>query len=171
MLYYVISICVVIDCSKINNVFFFRSMSDFIPIICYFDGKLTIKENNTPVYVGGKQKGSKVKFFCSYHELKETVYRVTKINSQEYDVKLVSKWVTDSGSSAIDVNDDEDVDALFSVTMKVIELFVIKEELRHFEDANTTNLNQHSTQILGTIPSYPYQSNPSPVFPTCVNTK
>ena len=146
-------------------------MSEFIPIICYFDGKLNLKENNTPVYVGGKQKGSKVKNFCSYHELKETVYRVTKIDSQKYDVRLVSKWVMESGSSAIDVNDDEDVDAMFSVNMKVIELFVVKEELRHYEEAANTNVNQHSTQIIGTIPSCAHQSNPSTIFPTFVNTK
>ena len=73
------------------------------------------------MYVGGKQKGSNVKFFCSYHELKETVYRVTKIDSQKYDVRLVSKWVTDSGSSAIDVNDDDDgVDAMFSLNLPIV---------------------------------------------------
>ena len=78
--------------------------------------------------------------------------------------------MTDSGSSAIDVNDDDDVDAMFSVNMKVIELFVIKEELRH-EETMDTNLNQHSTQIIGTIPSCAHQSNPTPIFPPFMNTK
>lgn len=75
---------------------------------------------------GGKRKGSKIKKYCSFQELKQHVCNVAKIDSRSYDVKLVSKWVTDDGSSAIEVADDKDTNCLFSVEMRVIEIYVIK---------------------------------------------
>jgi len=97
-----------------------------VPIICHYDGNLLIDENSRPTYVGGKHKGSKVRKVCNYRELKSAIYKATKIDSNNYDISFVSKWVTDDGPIAIKVNDDEDVDSMFCVGMKVIELYIKK---------------------------------------------
>ena len=102
-----------------------------VPIICHYDGDLVVDENSKPTYVGGKHKGSKVRRGCNFLELKTAIYKATKIASTEFDISLVSKWVTDDGPIAIEVNDDDDVDSMFCVGMKVIELYVKKTEVVH----------------------------------------
>ena len=58
--------------------------------------------------------------------MKEAVYKATKIKSHEYDIDLVCNWPTDSGSKAIKIVDDDDVELMFSAVTKSIELYVGK---------------------------------------------
>ena len=51
-----------------------------IAAICYYDGELIIDEQLNAKYVGGKQKPAKVRRGCNFVELKEFVYKATKMN-------------------------------------------------------------------------------------------
>lgn len=62
----------------------------------------------------------------------------------------MSKWVTDDKPSAIEVNDDDDVDSMFCVGMKVIELYIKKERV--------VNTSQPQPNVV----EYPYYSSQPP---------
>ena len=102
-----------------------------VPCIFYYDGELFVDEEGKPRYVGGKRKGSEIKNYCTFAELKRRVYEVTKVSPIMYDLKLAVKWVRDDGSSAIDVEDDDDLRSTFSVGMRVVEIFITKVEHIH----------------------------------------
>lgn len=129
-----------------------------VPIIYYYDGQLLINEDDRPKYVGGRRKGSKIKNYCSFEELKRCVFEVTKINPSEFDIQLVAKWVRDDGSSAIEVGDDEDTDSMFSVGMKVIEIYVNKSKRVHVEEPEVSMVESlpitHFQETHCSAPSY-----------------
>jgi len=83
-------------------------------------------------YVGGICKPGRVRNGCTLLDLKESVYKTTKINPNEFDIELAVNWPTDSGSKAIQLLDDEDVEVMFSAVTKSIELYVSKSSERKF---------------------------------------
>ena len=104
-----------------------------ITAVCYYDGELIIDEQLNAKYVGGKQKPAKVRRGCNFVELNESVYKATKINGHEFDIDLVCNWPTDSGSKAIKLSDDDDVEIMFSAVQKTIELYVGKTRIEGYE--------------------------------------
>lgn len=73
----------------------------------------------------------------------KSVFKATKINHCEFDIKLVTKWVINDGSSTIDVEDDRDTDAMFSVGIKVIKLYIKKSKLYMSKSQNIQWQNQY----------------------------
>ena len=99
---------------------------NFIATICYYDGELVIDDQTCGKYNGGSYKPAKVRKGCNFEQLKASVYKATKIQSEFFDIDLVCNWPTDSGSKAIKIVDDDDVELMFSAVSKSIELFVVK---------------------------------------------
>ena len=77
--------------------------------------------------LGGSYKPAKVRKGSTFEQLKESVYKTTKIKQEEYEIEIVCNWPTDSGSKAIKIVDDDDVELMFAASTKSIELFVRKK--------------------------------------------
>ena len=99
----------------------------YIPTICYFDGELVIDDLMCGKYLGGSYKPAKVRKGSTFEQLKESVYKATKIKQEEYEIEIVCNWPTDSDSKAIKIVDDDDVELMFAASIKSIELFVEKK--------------------------------------------
>jgi len=99
---------------------------NIIPTLCYYDGELVVDDQKNGKYVGGLCKPGRVRKGCNLTELKESVYKTTRINREEFEIELVVNWPTDSGSKAIALTDDDDVEVMFSAVSKSIELYVGK---------------------------------------------
>ena len=86
--------------------------------------------------------------------MKEYVYKATKISAIEFDIELEVNWPTDSGSKAITLSDDEDVEVMFSAVKKSIELYVgkvAKENLQeHVQSPIVSTGLGHFTEMLET---------------------
>jgi len=67
-------------------------------------------------------------------EFKESVYKTTKINTNEFDIELAVNWSTDSGLKAKQLLYDEDVEVMFSAVTKSIELYVGKVSKENLQD-------------------------------------
>lgn len=95
------------------------------------------------------------------------IYKATKINSTKFDISLVSKWVTDDGPIAIEVNDADDVDSMFCVGMKVIELYVKKKRVVQISEQQAHIFDYTSQPRLSNTAEqsqmyYPYNSSQRP---------
>lgn len=133
-----------------------------VPTIFYFDGELLVDDEGKPRYVGGRRKGSTIKNHCSFEELKQRAFEVTKANPVIYDLKLAVKWVRDDGASAIDLEDDDDLNFPFSVGIRVIEIYVVRVEHENVVETQAAVISgdeyMHTTQLQETqcsaYPSY-----------------
>ena len=108
------------------------------------------------------EKGSTIKNHCSFEELKQMAYEVTKENPVIYDLKLAVKWVRDDGASTIDLEDDDDLNSTFSAGMRVIEIYVVMVEHENVVETQVPVISRgeymHTTQLQetqwSTYPSY-----------------
>ena len=106
----------------------------FITALIYYDGELVVDGQQNGSYVGGFCKPGRVRRGCTLGALKDTVFQATRINPLEYDIELSVNWPTESGSRAVTLSDDEDVQVLFSTFKKSFELFVGKTAKEIVED-------------------------------------
>lgn len=75
--------------------------SNFNRTICYYDRELIIHDQMCENYVAGSYKPVKIHKGSNLQQLKESVYKATKINLEECDIDIICNWPTNYRSKAI----------------------------------------------------------------------
>lgn len=73
-------------------------------------------------------KPTKVHKGCNLEQLKELVFKDTKVKFEEFNINLVYNWSNDFGSKAIKIVDNDKVELMFCAVSKSLELYVGKLE-------------------------------------------
>ena len=80
-----------------------------VPILCWFNGKLTIDRNNNSSYVNGIVKPIINRKSITRHELIEKAHRITKTYSNKHHFHLTCKWPIAHGKyQEVGISDDDD---------------------------------------------------------------
>ena len=63
-----------------------------VPFLSWFNGKLTINNENKPIYIDRIVKPMLVRKSAIRRELVEKIYQISKINPNDYPINLTCKW-------------------------------------------------------------------------------
>ncbi|XP_072978220.1 uncharacterized protein [Typha angustifolia] len=135
-----------------------------VQLLCHFDGKVESKEKKV-TYIGGTCKLLDVPRDTSYEQLKSHFCELMHGDPQDFDVELRYLYPTEAFESFVDVQDDRDAAAMFSLCSQastVIRMFarrlnrpIVRRNFRRqgSEDRrDDTETRSDNTVCEGTIP-------------------
>ncbi|XP_020249694.1 uncharacterized protein LOC109827143 [Asparagus officinalis] len=102
-------------------------MANGVPIICLFNGKLSVGMNNMPIYDGGSRKMFMLSRNYNFDRLVAQIYRVTGINHVENSIKIFCNCpINDQRTIAVEITNDEELNNMIQLAEKQvsIELFI-----------------------------------------------
>ena len=127
-----------------------------VPILCWFNCKLTIDQKNKPIYVAGTVKPMSVWKKTTSLELVEKIHHISKINPNNYQIQITCKWSFTYGYyQAVVIADDEDTRAMFQLypSVNTIELYMEKVQ---GEFSCMLDLDNESTGFMSPVPHIPH---------------
>ena len=90
--------------------------SDHVPLLCWFNSKLTIDRDSNPSYVNGIIKSMIARKLFTMCELIEKIHRITKINPSEHQIHLKCKWsISHANYQAVGISNDDDSHAILEL--------------------------------------------------------
>ena len=103
--------------------------NDCVPLLYWFNGKLTIDRDNNPSCVNRIVKPMIFRKSFTRCELIEKIHRIIKINLSEYQLHLTCKWpLSHENYQAVGVSNDDDCHAMLELCLSEhnLELYVEK---------------------------------------------
>ena len=105
-----------------------------VPLVCQYNDTLAVDLEDNPKYVNGEVKFVMFNKPITLHELVEKIHRITKINSNEYQIHLACNWpLAQVCFIAVSITDDDNTRAILELNPFVnsIETYVEKKDVTH----------------------------------------
>src|SRR4051812_38798482 len=94
-------------------------------VFSYYGGPLAIDKRSEPVYTGGTLFPMQIHSSCIFEELKEEIFKVTRIYRDRERIQIVCKWPIAIGeSTTLNFSDDRETSIVWDRVKRIILLLV-----------------------------------------------